>query len=544
MSPNSDKIIFIDPASDLVEVIAKIKATKATDITLSFPAKSLLLQSLINLQLLAGYQEELGKKITIISADQVGVHLAKAAGLAVSVEDLPPVTDTPDTSVEPIPEYEEVEADEPAPSFLPNPLGSFRTKKLTSIKVEEPEVTALKSFKPNFHVPKMHWPVFDWKPERHHKIALAFAGIGVLIFGTVAFFVIPKAYVAIEVPSESFKKQFTLTLADSQDLQAAGTNILPGRFIEITRENVATFEASGEENKGNPATGQINVVNHTTSIQGILGKTRFVSSSGLGFKIKNDVLVPPARGNAPGRAVVEATSDGGGTKYNVSAPLALAIPNLAEGMKPLLYGEIVGSFSQGTDNIVRIISQEDIDRGKEEASKNVFVAAENELAKQVKRNEEFNPSFIQNDVIDAVPSVTPGSEKAQFEVRVQSRSWTIVVPKGAFGEALANAATFEVDADKRVTQQTLEAAKVEPVESNFLTHRVSLLVSLDGRVGAKVDSQEIARNLAYKKKAEATSYLQSIPSISSSSIDIWPTFLPRVPLIANNVRVQVIYIGE
>src|SRR5690606_2474741 len=354
----------------------------------------------------------------------------------------------------------------------------------------------------------------------------------------------PKADVVIEVQSEAFQKQFSISLVDQQDVQAVGPNIVPGRFIEVTREHVATFKASGQENKGDKAKGQINIVNRTEGIQGILANTSFRTESGLVYRIKNEVLVPPARGATPGRAVVEAESEGGGTQYNVTSALTLSIPNLSEGLKPLLYGEVVGSFTGGTDNVVGVVSSEDIDAAKQEAAKNVFVSAETELAKQANRNEQFNPAFIQNDVIDAVPSVTPGAEQEEFEIRVQSRSWTIVIPKDSFSEALTNAASFEVDPDKQVTQSTLDEATIEPVESSFINHQIDLVVSLNGRVGPRLEVDEIRNQLIRQDVATAESIIKALPNVASGSVKLWPSFLQKIPIVANNVRVQIIYLGE
>jgi hypothetical protein len=562
MATSKPQIIFVDPAEDVSEVVRKISSAKGHDITLSIPHRALILQNPINLAIIKHSADKLGRNLIIATLDPVGQKFAQEADMSVGgqISELPSereVSNQADLIVEDLPEADNpedfVEESEIDARFLPagktiNPLSGFRLKSLNRVEPDEPtEPSSPVSRRFAWQLPKINLPKIKLsKPSLapHQKISIAIAGVGLILLAVVGFFVLPKAYVALEVQSEPYKKQFTLTLADEQDLQAAGPNILPGRFVQVTRENVASFTASGEQNKGAVAYGQINAVNFTNGIQGILANTRFVSSTGLGFTIKNDVLVPPARGNTPGRAVVEATADSGGTKYNVSSPLKLDIPNLSAGLKPLLYGEIVGTFTGGTDNIVKVVSQEDIDRGKEEASKNVFSSAESELGKQVKRGEDFNPAFIQNDVIDAVPSVTPGAEQTNFEIRVQSRSWTILIPKNKFPEALTNAATFEVDADKQVTDQTLKSAKIEPVESSFITHRVNLLISLDGHIGPRINVEEIVKNLVNKPRADAEHYLTGLTNLSSSSIDVWPTFLRRMPLLTNNVRVQIIYLGE
>lgn len=551
--------LFVDVGADLSEVIAHIRGSKTDSLTLSFPQRALALQNLINIQVIARFAKLAKKEITIATTDPIAGQLVTASGINLHH---PEAHGTIETSID-----EAEAADQPvvlkplsdlgfsAPHHA-TPLSGFRKKSLDTGNADSGHDT-LDSAAPRQQSPshpffagydfsKIKLPQLEIRPHNPEVIkrVAAISAIGLVLLATVGFFVVPKAYVAIEVQSEAYTKQFTLSLADEQDSQAVGTNILAGRFVESTKEQVVKFAASGEVNKGSGSTGQINVVNYTNGIQGILANTKFATESGLVFKIKSDVLVPPARGNIAGRAVVDADSEGGGAKYNISSPTKLTIPNLSAGLKPLLYGEVVGSFSGGTDNVVKAVSQEDLDHAKEEAAKNIFVSAEADLKKQVKRNEELNPSFIQNDIIDAVPSVTVGAEEDEFEVRVQSRSWTILTPKNSFAASVANAASFEVDPTKQVTEATLAAATIEPVESNFITHRINLLVSLNGRIGPRLDHQQIVNSLLNKSEEQATSYLQGLEGVTTTSLDIWPSFLHKVPLISKNVKLRVIYLGE
>ncbi|MEZ4210483.1 MAG: hypothetical protein R3B38_02105, partial [Patescibacteria group bacterium] len=543
MAQSPTPVLFIEANSDISEVLDQIAKHKADELILSFPHQALALQNHINVTLLNTYATKLGKKITIASTDPVARKLVELANIplhalpkhhhadVITAPEPSPIEEEESEATESEPEEEpadtEVEQefywkpDNPTPpaqrpNYGGNPRAGFKMKTITPTSSQqdweddEDQSPVPRKYPTQLYLPKFEIPKLSFKLTRQHKVGMAIIGAGLVILGTVSFFILPKADVVIEVQSEAFQKQFTISLVDETDVQAVGPSIIPGRFIEVTREHVATFKASGQENKGDKASGQINVVNRTEGIQGILANTRFTTESGLVFRIKNEVLVPPARGSTPGRAVVEAEAESGGVQYNVTSPLTLTIPNLSDGLKPLLYGEVVGSFTGGTDNIVGVVSNEDIDAAKQEAAKNVFVSAETELAKQATRNEQFNPAFIQNDVIDAVPSVTPGAEQEDFEIRVQSRSWTIVIPKDAFQEALSNAASFEVDPDKQVTDRTLSEATIEPVESSFINHQINLVVGLTGRVGPRLEVDEIRNQLMRQDIPTAEGIIKSL----------------------------------
>jgi len=538
----AEQLIYLEANDSIAEAVARLKRTKSDDVVLVVPQRALLFQSQINLKMLKRQADFLGKQVSLVSRDEVGRNFASQAGFKV-LEKLG--DDTPESHGEVV---EASPADEvPAEDEFEHPTVKYTKYEPKSKSVARPK--RIMPIEPSGAImPPAIRPVAKTrqrlKLERHHQVLIGFVVIGLIILGSVGFFILPKAHISLEVQSETFSKQFTLLLADEQDLQAAGPNVLTGRFIEMTREKVSSFQASGEENKGNKAEGQITVVNHTGSIQGLLVNTRFKSPSGLIFRIKNEILVPPARSGNPGKATVAAASDGGGARYNVSAPMKLTIPGLGEAGVSMVYGEVAGSFTSGTDDITRVVSEEDINQAKEEASKNVSVAAETELSETLKRGEELLPEFVQNDVIDVVPSVSAGAKKDQFEVRVQSRSWVILVGQNEVRQAVANAAAFEVPEGKQVTDNTVKNAKIEVVESNFLSHRITLLVTLDGRIGPKLDRDEIVVGLVNKSIDESEEILRDLPEVTAATVEIWPTFITRIPLLASNIRLHIIYLGE
>lgn len=535
-------IIYLETGDDIGQAIARANRVKSESIVLVIPKGAVLLHSALNLKLLKKYFDSQKRSVSLSVADKIGTTFAQQAGfeLASPVTQINHFLDQDDSTIEDdleppevtVEEDIELDADEiepdqaPASPFIKRGLGLPKNP-LTSPLMRPPQLTS-----------------FRLRLSRQHKLALLLIGVGIIILGSVGYFILPRANVTLEVQSEPFKKQFALILADAQDVQAVGANILTGRFLEVSRENVATFTATGEQNSGQKAEGKITVYNHTGSIAGLLANTRFQSKDGLIFRSKSEILVPPARNNSPGRATVDAIADEGGTKYQLPVDAELSIPGLAANARELVYGKISTAFSGATDEITKVVSQEDIDKAKEEAAKNVFAAAESELEGQLKRNEEIAPSFIQNDVIDAIPSVTAGSTNDTFEIRVQSRSWVIAVPKGHLQEAVFNAAANEVPEGKQITARTADTAKLDVLEGNFLTHRINLAVLVDGRVGPVIDTTAIVARLANQLIADGKTYLQGLTQVASSSVEIWPDWMHRIPLLPNNIKVNVVYLGE
>jgi hypothetical protein len=533
-------IIYLETGDDISQVISRLGRVKSTVVVIVVPKGAVLMHSPLNLKILKRYLDTQGRTASIAIADKIGSTFAEQAGFELA---------SPATSVRSLAEDEETNFDD---EFTPPEISLEDDVEVDDSEIEVPSTSffvkrglGVAHGQPS---PLLVRPPlltnFKLRLSRQHKIALLLVGLGLVILGSVGYFVLPKATVSLEVQAEPFKKQFGLVVADAQDLQAVGANILTGRFLEVSRENVATFSATGEQNNGKKAEGKITVINHTGSIAGLLANTRFQAANGLVFRLKNEVLVSPARNRVPGRAVVDAIADEGGTKYQLPAGTKLSIPGLAANARELVYGEVQAVFTGATDEITKVVSQADIDKAKEEAAKNVFAAAETELQGQLKRNEELVPSFIQNDVIDAIASVAAGSTEDQFEIRVQSRSWVIAIPKGHLQEAIANAAANEVPEGKQITKRTAETAKLDVLEGNFLTHRINLAIIVDGRVGPVLDTEAIVTRLVNQPISAGKTQLQGLTNVASSSIEIWPKWMTRIPLLRNNIKVDVVYLGE
>lgn len=546
--------IYLETQDTVGEILTRIRQTPAQQITLVIPKRSVLLQGVLNLKLLKSRAELMEKKISIILDGGAGLNLVKEVGLPLVNPAPRPKPVTAKIPVEDPTIDEEVVAETEAPS----PKRGFKRFKLPEVAIPswQPQQQALPGFpQPKFRLPKPtffpaafikspKWSNLGLKFDRQHKIAALIVLFGLSVLATAAYFVVPKAYAALEVPSEPFSKQFSLILADQDDRKLAGPNIVPGRYIEVINEQVSTFPATGEKNRGATASGQITVINTTAAIQGLLANTRFQAANGLVFRTKAEILVPPARGRIPGRAAVDAVADEGGAKYNVASPLRLNIPGLGAAGEDVVYGEVSTTFTGGTDDIVKIVSEADVNKAKDEAAKNIFADAETKLRKQLKRDEEITSEFIQNDIIDALPSVSIGSARDQFEVRVQSRSWVLALPQDKIKRSLVSAASFEVPEGKQVTQRTIDNAKISVVESSFINHRIDLVVSLDGRIGPRLETKKIVSDLSSKRIDEARTYLGSISDITSSSVEIAPSFIKYVPLLQQNIKLQIIYNGE
>lgn len=75
------QIFYIETDEEIISVIGRLRKSPAEENIFVFPKRALVLQSIINLRLFQREAQKLGKKITIVSQDEVGKMLAEKAGI-------------------------------------------------------------------------------------------------------------------------------------------------------------------------------------------------------------------------------------------------------------------------------------------------------------------------------------------------------------------------------------------------------------------------------------------------------------------------------
>ncbi len=72
---------YIDSDEEIISVIGRLRKSSSGENVFVFPKRALVLQSIVNLRLLQREAQKMGRKITIVSQDEIGKMLAEKAGI-------------------------------------------------------------------------------------------------------------------------------------------------------------------------------------------------------------------------------------------------------------------------------------------------------------------------------------------------------------------------------------------------------------------------------------------------------------------------------
>lgn len=542
------KAIYLDANADLVSALDKLSRVTADEVVLVVPKGSVLFHSIVNLKILKSNAGQAGKSLALVTMDSAGRAMAHQIDLPV-YKTLASEDALPETSIK-------SQADN---NLQTNDVPTELSKPQIKIKHQRklPQSQIIKEIKSSSTVPlssipskssKTSLPMLSNSLMSRNGLMIVFIVLAILILGGVTYFILPRATVNLDINSELFTHEFKLILADQNDLTAAGQNVFKGRFIEVTKELIQTFPATGAENKGNEASGFITIYNYTKTLKGLIPETRFVSPDGLVFRIKEDVLIAPAvvgqdGSLIAGRTKAKVVADTGGTDGNLSSGNKFEVPGLGTTGVNLVYGINSEPFIGGTDDEIKIVSQEDIESARESISKNVFLDTEMQIQELVGKNEELIIPLVQNDIIDSIPSVAAGARREAFDLKVQVRSWTLLPEQDRLESIIQNTVDIIISSNQALTLQTLQSARVVIDNADFLMHTIDFIVELDGLIASKIDASEIAGSISNRSPKNAEQLLDSVPDVISHKIVLWPFWVKRLPILENNIRIIFSYIS-
>jgi hypothetical protein len=105
-------------------------------------------------------------------------------------------------------------------------------------------------------------------------------------------------------------------------------NGLVYELMTLEAEGDREVSASGQEEVEEQATGQIVIYNTSDASQRLITNTRFETSDGLLFRIKDSVVVPAATDGTAGSVAAEVFADQPGPEYNVPSGTRFSVPGL------------------------------------------------------------------------------------------------------------------------------------------------------------------------------------------------------------------------
>jgi hypothetical protein len=387
---------MVRPELKIEQLVKEIIQQSRKQIILEVPENIPLLSNEINLRLIKFYAEDEEKELIINTVDPQLVALAQRLGISTIRERNLDVTGVTETAVC-------AQNQETGPVF--------------PVKVKPKNKKRRKTYR-----------------FKHHGFLPAVVVALVTLLIGLWFFFQPQV-VVIVYPKEQ-KLNFGTKVTTSPKYQE--TDIVKGKIPARQLEKITEFQletvASGAKIVGvTPATGTVVLFNHSGKPIVIPKGAIVTGANGVKFKIGKNVLAPRKKTRFRYGIPV-------GEEYGKAEAPIIAIDNGAQGNQPAksitkLEGKLQNFIRvvnlkptlNGTDRRVAVVVQADLDKGNAEATRQMRLAASDELAALVGGEYLFFSELVGVEIMK-LQSVPPlGSEAASVKTMIKYRA-TVVAP--------------------------------------------------------------------------------------------------------------------
>jgi hypothetical protein len=561
--------VYIDVDDEITTIIEKLQNSPHKIVALVLPKRAAVLQSIVNMKLLKRSAQTAKKNIVLITSESGLLPLAGAVGVHVasSLQSKPAIPRPPGAGDIPIHEGDDSDTGDDATgeddfdteAAKDEPIGklagadSFSEPETIELDNEDTDAGAapaaaagaggVKKAK-NPKNKKLKIPNFN---KFRLLLILLIVGAVLLISGFVwANATLSKAIITLETNSTDVDTTANLTLDPKAQTADLKEGTLPAMVVNKQKTGSQQTSTSGEKNNGNKAAGNVTLALNDCSVDTVT----IPAGTGVSAGDKTFITTASAKLDSVKIAGVCRNSDFkdiSTEKVGVTAQKAGSAYNIGPGNYVVAgYSNVSGSsadsMSGGTDNIVKVVTQGDIDSAKQKV---LDKDKDTSAIKEELTNKLAGSGFhaISETFQAGEPSVSPsanvGDQTDTVSVSVAT-NYTLYGAKEADLKAIiANNVKGKIDAKKQVIlKDGLNDAQIE-VTAVATSGPLQLAMSTTSLAGPNIQIDKLAAQFAGKKTGEVTTIAKATPGVTDVSVKYSPFWVSKVPKKTDRIAIVI-----
>ena len=556
-STKAKETIYVDVDDEITSVIEKVNDSKSEIIALVLPKRAAVLQSIVNMKLLKRSADQKSKNLVLVTSEAsllplagiVGLHVAATPTSKPTVPAAPKMgSDEPEQVEETAADLDadavddEADFDHTAASAVPIGTLASASNEPESIELpdedpfegteDKPNVVPVKKREKSLAVPN-----FD---SFRKKIALAVLGVallGVLVY--VALNVLPRATIRIASETSTINSNFSMTLNTNTKTLDEANKILPATAQTVTKTGSQAAPATGQQNNGEKASGKMTITNCTDDTISVPAGTSF-TRDGRTFSSTETANVPGSDFNSSGvckengKRTVEVVALKSGAASNIAAGA-----HIFSGSSPKVtaYGS---AMTGGTDSIVKVVSQADIDGAKAKIAAQNTEQIKQELSTGLKAKSlmPIATTFAAGEE-QVAPSVKAGDRADTVTVTVTTQYSMLGIQREHFKKIIVDNVNKQIDEKtQKILQDGIDTAQFNQ-EAPATATNASVGVKVKSVAGPFIEIADIKQKAAGEKEGSIRGDLQDIPGITDVEVKYSPFWVSTTPRDVQKITVEL-----
>ena len=531
-------VIHIDTEDDITSIIGKIKSSKERIIALVPPRRIGVLQSAVNIRLLARAAKSADKRVVIITSDNVLAGLAATADIPVAktLQSKPEIAEIPALKVDDndVIDGGQLPVGDMADSAHKKPKDNKGASEANTPDAANKNKSPGDSAKSNKKKPKI--PDFN---VFRKKFALIGGGVLLLIVFLVwATWFAPHATVIITAKTKDVKVSETVKLT-TDDTVSAKNDSIKVQKRELQKEISVEFAATGKKNVGEKATGSVRFSNSSKNSVTIAAGT-ILKNNDLSYVLSSSVTVPAATlswdcsgKTCSGTATASVRAAEGGSQYNAaSGSMSISV----DGIK----ASLMSPTSGGTDKTATVVTASDVASAKSKLNEQKDNGLKNQLAGSFGSSAKVITDSYSENRSEPAPSVAVDGEASGSVLLKSTITASMLAADKSDIKSFIDAKIREDDIGDKKSQKIYDSG-VDKAEFSQFTDRggvQSLVVTANGKIGPEINEAKVKEQAKGRTYGDVQSSIESIEGVEDVDVKFSPFWVRSVPNDIKKINVE------
>jgi hypothetical protein len=366
----------------------------------------------------------------------------------------------------------------------------------------------------------------------YRKIAYSFIILTLALLAIIFYFSFIKVTITIATIQERISNNLIVDIYNEDKDTEAGKASVPGVIERIEVKETKNYKASGSEVIGEETTGKVTIINDYNKNQPLVATTRLLSTDNKLFRIKNTVNVP-----AGGTVEVEVYADQPGRDMAIG-PAKFTIPGLWAGLQEKIYAESKEAMKYD-QKAKKNITQADIDNGVKDIRNSLLKKAEEEVKEKFK---DYNQTIynIDEDSVSIDIDGKVGEEKDEFSITMTTAVAVVAFNDEPIKEMAREKLNSVIASDKKLIEFNEENITYSLDSQNLNQGTATINAIFEGAISLKEAADIIDREkILGLTREQLDAFLDEEPNIESYEVNFSPSFIDKVPNLADRVKVKV-----
>ena len=532
-------VIYIDIEDDITTIISKIKASKERIIALVPPRRIGVLQSAVNIRLLARAATSADKRIVLITNDSVLAGLAATAKIPIAktLQSKPEIAEIPVLKVDD--DNDVIDGGKLAVGDMAD--SAKRSKKsdedsavdnvIADANKKEPK--GLDSLKKMVKKPK----VPDFNTFRKKFLLIGGSALLLIVFLVWAIWFAPHATVVISAKTTSMTVGDTVSLNETATTSAK-SNVIKSVKKELAKEVSVEFSATGKKNVGEKATGVVVFKNVSPDSVTIAAGT-ILKNSGLSYTLNSSVTVPGGSYQrncpgyiCPGSASGVITASEGGAQYNAATgSMSISVDDISASLR--------SATSGGTDKTATVVTASDIESAKSKLSEKKIDGLKEQLLSSFGDSATvITESYVENRSDPNSSIAVDGEATGAVTLKSTITSSALAIDKNELKNFVEAKLKEEISGKKSQRIYDNGVSKVAFSQFSRAHNAQTVRLTTNGKVGPDIKEANVKDQAKGKSYGEVQSAIESIEGVEDVDVKFSPFWVKSVPKDINKINVE------